>query len=156
MAHVFRTSGQALVHVKHAPNTHHERGNNRDKPRTGDLARAKSLQKFEKNRDFFRTRQQLRSLVSHTFRASGQVLVHVKDAPNTHCEDRNNRAKWRTRDLVRSKSLQKFEKNRDFFRSCKRAARAARGARSAPEGRREAPRSGAGCRAAAQSAAAGG
>ena len=43
-----------------------------------------------------------------------------------------------------------------FFRVCKRAARAARGARSAPEGRREAPRSGAGCRAAAQSAAAGG
>ena len=42
------------------------------------------------------------------------------------------------------------------FRSCKRAARAARGARSAPEGRRGAPRSGAGCRAAAQSAAAGG
>ena len=43
-----------------------------------------------------------------------------------------------------------------FFRVCKRPARAARGARSAPEGRREAPRSGAGCRAAAQSAAAGG
>ena len=38
----------------------------------------------------------------------------------------------------------------------KKPARAARGARSAPEGRREAPRSGAGCRAAAQSAAAGG
>ena len=38
----------------------------------------------------------------------------------------------------------------------RKVARAARGARSAPEGRRGAPRSGAGCRAAAQSAAAGG
>ena len=43
-----------------------------------------------------------------------------------------------------------------FFGVPKKPARAARGARSAPEGRREAPRSGAGCRAAAQSAAAGG
>ena len=43
-----------------------------------------------------------------------------------------------------------------FFRVPEMAARAARGARSAPGGRREAPRSGAGCRAAAQSAAAGG
>ena len=43
-----------------------------------------------------------------------------------------------------------------FFRVPEMAARAARGAPSAPEGRREAPRSGAGCRAAAQSAAAGG
>ena len=48
------------------------------------------------------------------------------------------------------------KESRHFFRVCKRPARAARGARSAPEGRREAPRSGAGCRAAAQSAAAGG
>ncbi len=47
-------------------------------------------------------------------------------------------------------------KSGHFFRVPKKPARAARGARSAPEGRREAPRSGAGCRAAAQSAAAGG
>ena len=46
--------------------------------------------------------------------------------------------------------------NGHFFRVPKKPARAARGARSAPEGRREAPRSGAGCRAAAQSAATGG
>ena len=48
------------------------------------------------------------------------------------------------------------EENRHFFRVPKKPARAARGARSAPEGPHEAPRSGAGCRAAAQSAAAGG
>jgi len=47
-------------------------------------------------------------------------------------------------------------KIRLFFRVPEMVARAARGARSAPEGRRKAPRSGAGCRAAAQSAAAGG
>ena len=46
--------------------------------------------------------------------------------------------------------------NRLFFRVPEMGARSAWGARSAPEGRREAPRSGAGCRAAAQSAAAGG
>eukprot|EP00964_Phaeocystis_antarctica_P015967 scaffold8836_cov62-Phaeocystis_antarctica.AAC.11 len=43
-----------------------------------------------------------------------------------------------------------------FFRVPEMVARAARGACSAPEGRREVLRSGAGCRAAAQSAAAGG
>ena len=55
------------------------------------------------------------------------------------------------------KMMRKVNKRkRLFFHFGKRVARAARGARSAPEGRREAPRSGAGCRAAAQSAAAGG
>ena len=48
------------------------------------------------------------------------------------------------------------EKKRAFFDVVNNDARAARGARSAPEGRREAPRIGAGRRAAAQSAAAGG
>ena len=102
---MFRTSGQVLVHVKHAPNTHHERGNNRDKPRAGDLVRAKSLQKFEKNRDFFRTRQKLCLFVAHVFRTSGQVLVHVTLIPNSHHEHGNNRDKPRTGDLVRAKNL---------------------------------------------------
>ena len=114
---MFRSIGQVLMHVKHAPNTHVERGNNRDKSRTGDLVRAKNLQKFKKNRDFFRTRQKLCSFVTHAFRASGQVLVHVEHASNTYREGGNNRERSRTRDLERTKSMQKFEKNRDFFQS---------------------------------------
>ena len=59
---------------------------------------------------------------------------------------------------ARGGSLTRSERSKvgHFFRVSRKAARAARRARSAPEGQKIAPRSGAGCRAAAQSAAAGG
>ena len=67
---------------------------------------------------------------------------------------------WRTPTLPtarpRSQGSPNYSLLRLFFRVPRKVARAARGARRAPEGWRVAPRSGAGCRAAARSAAAGG
>ena len=120
VAHVFRPSGQVLVHVKHVSNTYRDGGNNRKRSQIRDLVRTKSLQKFEKNREFFQTFSELRSFLAHAFNAfrpSGQVLVHIKQAPNAYHEGGNNREGSRARDLVRAKSLQKIEKNHEFFQT---------------------------------------
>ena len=114
-AHVIRTSGQVLVRVELTPYSHNIARNNREKPCTKYFEGAKSLQKFDENRDFFRSRQKLCLFFAHVIRTSGLVLVRVKLTPYSYNIARNNREKPRTNCFERTKTLQKFDENRDFF-----------------------------------------
>ena len=99
------TSGQVLVHVKHVPNSYYEGRNNRETPRTKDLARARKVCKISTKIAIFRELARIFVCFSRTCFAQAGKCWCMLSTPQTLTTKAETTAKRRAREISRARKV---------------------------------------------------